>query len=336
MPTLNALAQSLAGQLGNCLAGGMAILLFAGLFSHLLRRESSGARFAIWFSGLVAIGSSPVLALAWSWNRSHGWAFGASGAAIRLPGTWALYLFLAWAVIAGIGLARIAAGFWQVVFLRRRSETLDSAELAPELRETLAKFQPARAVAILLSDRIQSPTAIGLLSPAIVLPRWLVKELSTAELRQVLLHELAHLRRWDDWSNLLQKVVKALFFFHPAVWWMERQVSLEREIACDEAVLAQTGNPRAYAQCLVRLAEKGFFRRSVMLAQAAVSRVGQTSVRVARILSGGTPNAGRMKKLIVPSFVGALIACLVVISQAPSLVAFGNEAKPAETVVASA
>jgi beta-lactamase regulating signal transducer with metallopeptidase domain len=70
------------------------------------------------------------------------------------------------------------------------------------------------------------------------------------------LHELAHLRRYDDWTNLAQKLVKALFFFHPAVWWIEKQVSLEREMACDDAVLAETASPRAYAECLAHLAEK--------------------------------------------------------------------------------
>ncbi len=335
LPSLNALAQALAGQIGNCLAGGTVILLFAGLFSHLLRRGSSSARFAIWFAGLLAIGSGPLLAIAGWWGTARGFSPLNGRAAVTLPVAWALYLFVAWAVIASMALARIAAGFWQVWVLRRQSTPLDPRDLAAELRETLAQFRPARAVAILLSDEIQSPTAIGLLSPAIVLPRWLLQELSTAELRQVFLHELAHLRRWDDWSNLLQKIVKALFFFHPAVWWMERQISLEREMACDEAVLAQTGNPRAYAQCLVRLAERSFFRRSVMLAQAAVSRVGQTSLRVARILSAGGPSAGRMRKLIAPSFAAALIGCLALLARAPRLIAFEDntqETTPAQAM----
>ena len=339
MPSLNALAQALAGQIGNCLAGGTLILLFAALFSHLLRRGSSGARFVIWFTGLVAIGVVPLWAIVWSLGTARGLPpLKGGAAAIHLPTVWALYLFVAWAAITSIALARIAVAFWQVWVLRRRSAILDPGNLALELQETLAQFQPTRAVAILLSDEIQSPTALGLLSPAIVLPRWLLEELSTAELRQVFLHELAHLRRWDDWSNLLQKIVKALFFFHPAVWWMERQISLEREMACDEAVLAQTANPRAYAQCLVRLAEKSFFRRSVMLAQAAVSRVGQTSLRVARILSAGGPSTGRMRKLIAPSFAAALIGCLALLARAPRLIAFENntpEARPTQALAVS-
>ena len=96
------------------------------------------------------------------------------------------------------------------------------------------------------------------MKPVVVVPGWVMQELSADELNQILLHELAHLRRWDDWTNLAQKVVKALFFFHPAVWWIEKRVSLEREMACDDAVIAETASPRAYAECLTHLAERTF------------------------------------------------------------------------------
>ena len=191
-------------------------------------------------------------------------------------------------------------------------------------------------MAILVSDEIQSPTAIGLLSPAIVIPGWILTELSTLELKQILLHELAHLRRWDDWSNLLQKIVRALLFFHPAVWWMERQISLEREMACDDAVLAQAGNPRAYAQCLVALAERSFFRRSVMLAQAAVSRVGQTSRRVARILSEAPAVPLRIPMAAGPALAAALVACVALVGHAPRLIAFQGREYPAKIAQAQA
>jgi beta-lactamase regulating signal transducer with metallopeptidase domain len=322
MLILNPVALAFAGQLGNCLAFGALILGLASLSSLLLRRASSSARFAVWFAALVAIAAAPLFSISRSFVAPSGFSSLKGVAAITLPASWALYFFIAWAGIAVISLARIVAGFCQVLALRRRSSPLDPATLAPELQNMLAQSLPSKSVAILLSDDISSPTAIGLLSPAIVLPAWLIRDLSSEELRQILLHELAHLRRRDDWSNLLQKIVKALFFFHPVVWWMERQLSLEREMACDEAVLAQTGNPRAYAQCLVLLAEKSFFRRSIMLAQAAVSRAGQTSMRVARILAGAGTRVTGMRKLVVPSFAAALMASIAVAAHAPRLIAF--------------
>ena len=122
------------------------------------------------------------------------------------------------------------------------------------------------------------------MKPLVVIPSWAMRELSAAELNTILLHELAHLRRWDDWTNLAQKVLGALLFFHPAVWWIEKKLALEREMACDDLVLAQDCESRAYAECLVSLAEKSLLRRGFALAQAAVGRMRHMSFRVAQIL----------------------------------------------------
>ena len=70
----------------------------------------------------------------------------------------------------------------------------------------------------------------------------------------VLWHELAHLRRWDNLINLIQRVVESLLFFHPAVWWVSAWARLEREHCCDLIVVERTGRPRAYAETLAALA----------------------------------------------------------------------------------
>ncbi len=154
-----------------------------------------------------------------------------------------------------------------------------------------------------------------------------MQELSADELNQILLHELAHLRRWDDWTNLAQKVVKALFFFHPAVWWIEKKVSLEREMACDDAVIAETASPRAYAECLTHLAEKTLVQRSLALAQAVLGQIRQTSLRVAQILDVKRPISGsRPWKPAVSLVAGFALACVLGISRAPRLIAFRDSA----------
>jgi hypothetical protein len=205
--------------------------------------------------------------------------------------------------------------------------------LDERLQETLAHSQTHRKVSLYTSERVKVPTAIGLLKPAIVVPGWVLNELSPEELNQILLHELAHLRRWDDWTNLAQKLVKALFFFHPAVWWIEKRVSLEREMACDDAVLAETASPRAYAECLTHLAERTMIQRSVALAQAALGRIRQTSLRVAQILDAnrpvGNPRAWKPAAALVVAFA---LVCVVGISRAPRLIAFSD---PATAPVAS-
>jgi len=229
--------------------------------------------------------------------------------------------------------------------LRRSCVEVDTTLLDPELRETLALFsrthgsthRKTRSAVLCVSDRVGVPTAIGFVNPVIVIPRWLLQELSPSEWKQVVLHELAHLRRWDDWTNLAQKIVKALLFFHPAVWWIEKQVSLEREMACDDAVLAETANPHAYAECLAHLAEKSFARRSLALAQAALGRIRQTSLRVAQILDADRPRAGKHAwKPAVALVAGFAVVCAVFVSRAPRLVAFEDSHPTTTTQVAGA
>jgi beta-lactamase regulating signal transducer with metallopeptidase domain len=172
-------------------------------------------------------------------------------------------------LIAMAGLLRVGLGLWQLRKVRAGSEVIELAGLDPLLQRTLGEFQPSRKVAIATSEKVMVPAAIGFFRPMIVLPSWALRELSTAELNSILIHELAHLQRRDDWTNLAQKVLRAVLFFHPAVWWVERQLSLEREMACDEVVLSRTANPRAYAECLVTVAERSFMRRGLALAHAA-------------------------------------------------------------------
>jgi hypothetical protein len=217
-------------------------------------------------------------------------------------------------------------GLWQVWRLRRSCIEIDARSLEPELMECL-KAGSKRRVALCVSERVSAPTAIGLGRPAIVLPTWVTGELSSGELKQVVLHEAAHLQRWDDWTNLAQKVLKAVLVFHPLAWWLESRLTLEREMACDDEVLRHTGNPGAYARCLATLAEKSFARRSIAMAQAAVSRVKQTSVRVARILQVKTPAATRAWASGVSLGVVFGFAALV-LSQTPNLIGFESGSAP--------
>ncbi len=209
--------------------------------------------------------------------------------------------------------------------LRKSCVAIDPTTLDPVLQNTLARNQSPRQIALCTSDLTNVPTALGLVKPAIVIPAWVMQELSPNELNQILLHEIAHLRRWDDWTNLAQKLVKALFFFHPAVWWIEKKVSLEREMACDDAVLAETASPRAYAECLAHLAEKTLIQRSIALAQAALGKIHQTSLRVAQILDANRPTgSGRSWKPAVSLVAVFAMACVVGISRAPRLIAFSD------------
>ncbi len=325
---LNQLARICAGRMLNCMLEGIAIGLFAWILLRVVGRRNSSTRFAVWFSALLAIAMLPVLGSGSSAPATS------SIPAVTVPTSWALGIFAIWALVAGVALARVCLGLWQLRKLRESCCAIDAATLDPVLQGTLQGFQAVRPVALCQSDRVQVPTAIGFLKPLVVIPAWALQELSTAELNSILIHELAHLRRRDDWTNLAQQVLKALLFFHPAVWWIENKLALEREMACDDAVLADTVNPKAYAQCLVSIAEKSFLRRSLAMAQAVVNRVHQTSLRVAQILDVNRPHATRVWKPALYSIAAFSVVCLVSLSHAPELVSF--EDRMPEVTVASA
>lgn len=326
---LRAIAQISAAWIVGCLSEGTLIAVFAGFMLKLSRRQSSASRFAMWFSALMTIAALPLFSRV-GWSQA--WTIpGAVRPIITLPGTWALYLFGAWTVIATWCLSRVGVGLWHLHTLRKSCVPIDAVQLDARLRETLERNRGVRPCLLCTSERVQIPTVIGLLKPFVVIPVWVIEQLSLDEVNQILLHELAHLSRWDDWTNLLQKVVKALFFFHPAVWWIEKRISLEREMACDDAVLAQTARPRAYAECLAHLAEKTLVRRSLALAQAAIGRLRQTSLRVAQILDADRLRIPKRGWRRSPLIAGFAIACGLLASKEPCLIAFQGVRRDAAT-----
>ncbi|HPS03551.1 MAG TPA: M56 family metallopeptidase, partial [Candidatus Sumerlaeota bacterium] len=129
----------------------------------------------------------------------------------------------------------------------------------PALRATIARAAVAFHLhvmpAVAWCERVAVPTVVGLLKPTILLPLSLSSGLSQDQIELLLLHELAHLRRHDPWVNLAQWVIETAMFFHPAVWWVSRRIRAERELACDDRVLAAGVDAARYADSLLRMAE---------------------------------------------------------------------------------
>jgi beta-lactamase regulating signal transducer with metallopeptidase domain len=317
------------GRILNWVLVGIAIALFAEILLRAAKKRNSGTRFAVWFSALLGIAVVP---FAGYMVPEPSLAQGISHSRVLLPASWALYLLSAWAALVLIGFFRIGFGLWQVHRLRRGSIEIPLASLHPLLRSRLERHQ-GRYVLLYQSEDVRIPIAVGFLPAAIILPSWTLNELSPAELDAVLLHELAHIERWDDWTNLAQRIISAIFFFHPAVWWIETRLSLEREMACDDLVLNETSNPQDYADCLVSLAEKSFVRRGLGLAQAAVSRMKQTAKRIAQILDVNRPGAIAVSKPVLALVASFCLASLFVVNHTPQLVAFdGNSARAKGTI----
>ncbi len=323
---LQTVAQISIERILNALPEGFLVALFSWALLRVLRRQNSGTRFAVWFLALLTVAALPVLGVLGEGRvlSSSVGAWESTGPAITIPGSWALSAFCAWALVACVAILRLAAGLWRLRGLRRSCTAIATADLDPVVRRTVDSIH-ASGVAIATSDSMRVPAAVGFFNRTIVLPAWALQELSPEDLNVILLHEFAHLQRWDDWTNLIQKIVRALFFFHPAVWWIENRLSVEREMACDDAVLAKTSNPHGYASCLVSLLEKSLAHRLAhprwAMAQAAVHRAREAALRLAQILDTKRSVATRVWKPAL-GMVGVFsVICLAVLPHAPQFVA---------------
>jgi Zn-dependent protease with chaperone function len=310
-----------AARVLNTIVEGLVLALLSWLLLRLMAGRRAVLRFAVWFSTLLSVVTMPLLVKASSASAWH-------LAGLELSGSWAPELFVGWALIATLLLLRLGSSLAHVRHLRRQSSPLSR----PDLLGVLEQNSFGRNVQLLVSEGVRVPTALGFFRPAVVIPAWALNDLSPDELKVVLLHELAHLRRWDDWTNLAQKFLKALFFFHPAVWWIDSRLSLEREMACDDLVLAQTSNARSYAASLISVAEKALARkarleRTLLLAQNALGRMRQTSLRIAEILNPMRGNNPQWKSA-VPIGAALMLLGFLGTSYMPQVIAFRSPGQP--------
>lgn len=161
---------------------------------------------------------------------------------------------LLWVIVSLTLLFRLALSFISIIRIKKSVKIISPGSIVG-LSERLEKLNLKRKVRIGLTDRVNSPMAAGYYNPMVLIPQNIYREFSDSELVIVILHEIAHLKRFDDYSKLGQKTIEAIFFFHPVIRWIGHQLDLERELACDEIVINQTGSTNSYAQCITRLLE---------------------------------------------------------------------------------
>jgi uncharacterized protein (TIGR03435 family) len=122
------------------------------------------------------------------------------------------------------------------------------------------------------------------------------------QMEALLLHELAHIRRYDYLVNALQSMVEALLFYHPAVWWVSGHMRSEREMCCDDAVVAVTGDAQSYARALAEVGAAGHAHYRAAVAATG----GSLANRVARLLGVSRP-ASRTHSPAAVAIAGAII-----------------------------
>jgi len=177
---------------------------------------------------------------------------------------------------------RTAGGFFLVARLRRRDSAPVATELLSLCRDLQQRLGITRAVRYCESLHLDAPAVLGWLRPVVFLPVTALTGLSEGQLRAVIAHELAHIRRFDAFVNLFQVAVETLLFYHPAVWWLSKRVRAERENCCDDVALSICGNPAEYARALALMEQWRVAPSFVMAANR-----GPLASRVARLLGLG-------------------------------------------------
>ncbi len=224
------------------------------------------------------------------------------------------WIVAAWLVGVGLLSLRLAGAWFGVRRLSRRGTAAAPRVLRDAARRYAAALGVRRTVAVLTSTLVHVPTVVGWLRPVVLVPVSALTGLTPRQVELLILHELAHVRRHDYLVNLLQTVAETLLFYHPAAWYVGRQIRAEREHCCDELAVRVEG-VREYAGALATLEE--LRHRSAALAMAASG--GSLLMRVRRLVQPAPRPA--------PPRLGAAVLSLVL-----ALALAAPAATPAATV----
>lgn len=275
------------------------------------RRASASLRHLVWTVTVLALLILPVLSFAlpgWRVVPAMGASPDRTGSlpepeaglekeilSEETPGTsapdWRLWAVGLWSLGAFGVLAWVAAGHASVWRLVRRARPISDPLL------------PGR-VSLVTSEEAPVAMTWGTLRPVVILPAE-AASWSPERRRAVLLHELAHVARLDGLTQSLAQLACALYWFHPGVWALERRMRFERELACDDRVLALGVPPREYAGHLLELARSA--RPLVAPAAAAIAGNSQLESRLRAVLDGARSHRAASAAAAMGVVLGGLI-----------------------------
>ncbi len=226
------------------------------------------------------------------------------------------WLALFWLVGVCIFYLGHAASWISVCRMRRRGVCFASEHWRKRMAGLSAQLRLSRPVRLLESCLVDAPMVLGHFRPIILMPIGLLAGLPAGQIEAILLHELAHIRRYDYLVNVLQRSVEGLLFYHPAVWWMSRVIRAERENCCDDVVVAMSGNAHEYAVALATLEQNRWSGR-----EPAVAATGGNLVkRIRRLLYPQSPNGAW-----TPLFAAVILMTIAAVALA------GWQAAPAQS-----
>ena len=285
---------------GGVVAAALGLMLFS------LERASANVRSVVcWAAALFVIALPALPSLASTAALPDAFRATGSEAMVSLPEAWwtsTLVILAAWTLWAGIQIVRFISAIAAIRHARARSRAFPShaGSVLPCWRRVRNE---GRAATLVLSDSVTTAAVLSWGAPVIAVAPSLLKTLDADELDRVLIHEWAHVQRRDDLVNILQIAVRIIAGWHPALWWIDRRLRIEREIACDEITVAVTGSAKAYAQCLLKLSSLRGTSPAMRTAPAIFTPAGLRA-RVVKIVS---PHAS-----IAPAWSRSIAAAIVI------------------------
>ena len=215
---------------------------------------------------------------------------------VLTPLTWQGLLFLVWYGGVFVFAVLVLQRLWFVRGLLRQGQEAD-----PDLKELLEDCRlqimlNQRNVDLKISPNMTSPAVCGLFRPTILLPNFLINKLNTEQLRAVLLHELAHIKRGDLLVNLTQTILQIVYFYNPLLWLANGIIRRVREQAVDETVLVALGKAAPdYSNTLIDIAELAFLRPSLALRLVGVVESKKAlSQRIKHIVNRPIPKTAKL------------------------------------------
>jgi len=312
----------------NWLWQGSAVALAATALLRASRRMSATTRYHLWWVALVVVLVLPASSLqlpAPSFRQdalsaqsgdfapkvsARSWKPGAGSVVLpALPGWTGALLVLLWSSWATISLWRTVGALVTLARAKRTSRPFPEA-CEGRLRTWLSLRSRGRRARLAVSDEVRAAAVLGLTSPSIALAPGTLVALNDEELDQIVVHEWAHVQRRDDIARLVQRVIVALAGLHPAVWWIDRQLHLERETACDDWAVNATGSARGFAVCLTKLAALPGRPDAVLLPAALLSS--ELTTRVVRLLDRRR-NTSTTRTFGAPMVVAPVLGALALI-----------------------
>lgn len=315
-------AESISRLVANSFVAGLwqGVVLAAGvgICLHLVPRTTAAVRFAVWTAVFAVLA---VLPLVHAYGQRAGAGVAGHGSVLQVDLRWSFAIAAVWLVVSLVRAVKLAMSGARLHRIWKRAVPVAGCD------EVLSAAG-IRGVTICTSKDVDRPSVIGFLSPRILIPEDLFARLTTAEFGLIVLHEMGHLRRADDWINLLQKLSLVVIPLNPVLIWIERRLCLERELACDDDVLRQTKAPKAYATCLTNLAEHRLGRRAAALSLGAWEKQSELARRVHSILRGGGGMGRVQARVMLTVMVVALLGGSAELARCPQMISFAPSALP--------